>query len=53
MFVSRDDGLHILPPIVTRIGQALTVEVGAPTTVTLLTEVSLTLDPREEFESSH
>lgn len=52
-FVSRDDSLHILPPIARHIGRVSRAEAGAPETATWLTAVSLTLDPREEFESSH
>lgn len=51
--VSRDDGLHILPPIATHIGRALRVEAAAPGKAASLTGVSEERAPREEFESSH
>lgn len=53
MVARRNDGLHILPPIVIHIGRAWKVLAVAPAIKVLLTVVSLGHDRHEEFESFH
>lgn len=51
LVASRNDGLHILPPIVIHIGRVWKASVVEPAIKVLLTVVSLGLDQREEFEN--
>lgn len=53
VWVRRGDGLHILPPIVRRIGRAWTVAADELKTAAWLTEVSSARGPHEVFESFH